>query len=122
MPPWLRTSGPIQPLALAPFRPLHPGVVLLELNAKLLASSGYSTERFIELFEFMWNAGYTDIGHAGPSCDGRGVRSLKSQQQSAFDSKAWCRIDVSSIGRVVSAMDDNELEDIVFFHNGAASI
>jgi len=102
--------------------PLHPGVVLLELNAKLLASSGYSTERFIELFEFMWNAGYTDIGHAGPSCDGRGVRSLKSQQQSAFDSKAWCRIDVSSIGRVVSAMDDNELEAIVFFHNGAASI
>lgn len=102
--------------------PLHPGVVLLEISVKKLASSGYSTERFIELFEFMWNVGYTDVGHAGPSCDGRGVRPLKSNEHSVFESKAWCRIDVSSIARVITAMDDDELEAIVFFHNGAASI
>jgi len=100
----------------------RPGVVLLEISAKRLASSGNSTERFnVETFEFMWNAGYTDVGHVGPSCDGRGVRTLKANEESAFAGKAWCRIDISSINRVISAMDDQELEIIVLFHNGATS-
>ena len=99
----------------------RPDVLLLELNVHVIGEvSSHSAKDITQSIEYLWNQGYTDVGHVGPACDGRGVRTVKSpvaaRRKSAFESTAWCRLDLTSLKGVLSAMHDDEPETIVLFN------
>ena len=99
----------------------RPDVLLLELNVHVIGEvSSHSTKDITQSIEYLWNQGYTDVGHVGPACDGRGVRTVKSlgaaRRKSAFESTVWCRLDLNSLKGVLSAMHDDEPETIVLFN------
>jgi len=94
-----------------------PMALLLEMRPALIeASTKHSTEDIIAMFQYLWSNGYTDIGHVGPACDGRGVRKIKTKGlKSQFENTAWCRIDIASVKGVLSAMSEDEFETIIMF-------
>jgi hypothetical protein len=93
----------------------YPMVLLLEMRPALIEAS---TKDIIAMFDFLWSNGYTDIGHVGPACDGRGVRKIKTKGlKSQFENTAWCRIDAASVKGVLGAMSQDEFETIIMFSN-----
>jgi len=96
-------------------------VILFEMRASLIRLlMRHKNADIVRLFEELWNEGYTDIGHIGPACDGRGVRAIKSSSRaSEFDDTEWCRMDASSAKAVVSALGERDTEVVVFFHEHA---
>lgn len=99
----------------------RPRVILFEMRASLIRLlMRHKNADIVRLFEELWNEGYTDIGHIGPACDGRGVRAIKSSSRaSEFDDTEWCRMDASSAKAVVSALGERDTEVVVFFHEHA---
>lgn len=103
-----------------------PKVFLFETRSVLVKTlMRHTTEDMIQMFEYLWEKGYTDVGHVGPACDGRGVRkvkSLPSGRASTFDGTTWCRIDGSSFKGVLKAMHERYFETIVMFHTHTSEV
>ena len=101
----------------------HPRVLMFESRTALVrALSAEMDEDVAIMFEYLWNQGYTDVGHVGPACDGRGVRKVKSHsrgQKSKFEGTSWCRADESSFKGIVNAMHEYEAEVVMMFHTSA---
>ena len=100
----------------------YPRAFLFEVRASLIRLlMRHKDADIVAVFEYLWNVGYTDIGHIGPACDGRGVRSIKSSsRESEFDDTEWCRMDASSAAAVVSALRERDTEIVIFFHESGA--